>query len=220
VQGHDLTVWADAKTLLPVRMEAEERDDMGNKSEVMVKDFVFDQELDPKLFSLEPPTGYKVETKGIAEFPAAPRDPQLRDLVITPLVGIGPVKFGMSRQEVEKLLGKPDGVQELGKNGFVHMNYGSRGYFIGVSKVYGVAMISCVSQAESAVRVRDFSGKTDKGISLGASMADIIRAYGEPNSKRTNMGSTFLDYGKLDAQFTLYNDKLVGMMFNRPRPAK
>ena len=89
-----------------------------------------------------------------------------------------------------------------------------------MSKVFGVTTISCVAQVQMAVRVRDFSGKTDQGISLGASMADIIRAYGEPNSKSTNMGSTFLDYGKLEAQFTLVSDKLVGMIFNRPRVAK
>jgi hypothetical protein len=62
--------------------------------------------------------------------------------------------------------------------------------------------------------------RTPSAITLGASTADIIRAYGEPDSKQTNMGSTFLDYGKLNAQFTLVGDKLVGMTFNRPRPTK
>jgi len=215
----DLTVWADAKTRLPVRIEVEGKDD-GKAGEIIVDDFVFDKELDAKLFAFKPPAGYKLETEGVAELPAAPADPQLKDLVVTPLVGIGPVKFGMSRPEVERLLGKPDGVQEQGQHGFVNMNYGSRGCFIGVSKVFGATMISCVAQVQMAVRVRDFSGKTDKGIALGASIADIIRVYGEPDSKETNMGSTYLTYNKLDADFTLFGDKLVGMMFQRPRPAK
>jgi outer membrane lipoprotein-sorting protein len=220
MQGHDLTVWADAKTLLPVRIEVEERDDKGKKDEVIIDDFVFDKELDPKLFALEPPAGYKVETKGVAEFPPVPSDPQLKELVVTPLVGLGPVKFGMSRTEVEQLLGKPDAAEERGQNGYIHMNYGSRGFFIGVSKQFGVTTISCVAQKVMATRVRDFSGKTDKGIALGASMADILRAYGEPVSKETNMGTTYLRYNKLEAEFTLHSDRLLQMMFNRPRPAK
>jgi len=215
----ELTVWVDAKIRLPVRIEVEGKDD-GKAGEIIMDEFVFDKELDAKLFAFEPPAGYKLETEGVAELPAAPADPQLKDLVVTPLVGIGPVKFGMSRPEVERLLGKPDGVQEQGQHGFVNMNYGSRGCFIGVSKVFGATMISCVAQVQMAVRVRDFSGKTDKGIALGASIADIIRVYGEPDSKETNMGSTYLTYNKLDADFTLFGDKLVGMMFQRPRPAK
>jgi outer membrane lipoprotein-sorting protein len=220
VQGHDLTVWADAKTRLPVRLEAEEKDEKGKSHELAIDEFVFDKQLDTKLFSLEAPAGYRIETKGVAEFPATPTDPQLKDLVVTPLVGIGPVKFGMERADVEKLLGKSDAVEERGSNGYVNMSYGSRGFFIGVSKPLGVVTISCVAQKAMAFRVRDFSGKTDKGIALGASTADIIRTYGEPDSKEKKEGSTYLSYHKLQADFTLFSDKLVQMHFNRQRPAK
>jgi hypothetical protein len=118
-------------------------------------------------------------------------------LVVVPLVGIGPVKFGMTRPEVEKLLGKPDAVQELGKSGYVDLNYGSRGFFLGVSKKLGVVTISCVAQKVMATRVRDFAGKTDKGVGLAARIADVIQTYGQPNRKETKMGSTYLSYGKL-----------------------
>jgi hypothetical protein len=219
VQGQDLTVWADARTKLPVRVEAHGKDEKGKTAEVIIDEFVFDKELDARLFSFEPPAGYQFDSKGVAELPAAPDDPRLKDLVVTPLVGIGPVKFRMPRADVEKLLGKPDEIQEMGKNGAAwNLNYGSRGFFIGVSKSLGVINFSCVKKEVMFTRARDFSGKTDKGIAMGASTADVIKAYGPSNSKETKMGSIYLSYGKLWADFTFFDDKLVQMNFYLPRP--
>jgi outer membrane lipoprotein-sorting protein len=215
----DATVWADAKTRLPVRIEAEEKNADGKLSRLTLDEFVFDKELDPKLFSFEAPPGYKLDVQGIAELPAAPEDPKLKNLIVTPLVGIGPVKFGMSREQVEKALGKADAVQAEGKNGYVSMNYGSRGVFLGVSKTLGVVTISCVSQATFAIRIRDFTGKTDKGIALGEPLADVIKVYGEPDHKETNHGSTYVSYNRLQASFTFFDGKLVQMLFTKPRPA-
>ena len=214
----DLTVWADAKTRLPVRIEARETDDQGKSTEVIVDQFVFDTALDSKLFSLEPPAHDKLETKGTDNFPNSPTDPRLKDLVVTPLVGIGPVKFGMSREEVERLLGKPDGASLAPGQ----LNYGSRGLFLTVSqnKKFGFFTFACVAQKGQLYRVRDFSGKTDKGIGLGSSAGDIIRAYGPPDTKDADEGSTSLSYDKLQAIFQLLDDKLVQMIFSRPRPAK
>jgi hypothetical protein len=96
---------------------------------------------------------------GTTELPAAPKNPQQKDLIVTPLVGIGPVKFGMSRADVEKALGKADAAQEQGKNGYVQLNYGSRGFFIGVSKTRGVVIFSCSSQSPVRSCSGWFSGK-------------------------------------------------------------
>ncbi len=70
-----------------------------------------------------------------------------------------------------------------------------------------------------AFRVRDFGGKTDKGIALRAKKGDIVRVYGKPDRDETNQGSTYLSYNNLEADFTLVGDRLVQMMFRRPRPA-
>jgi hypothetical protein len=214
----DLTVWADAKTRLPVRIEGKETDEKGKTIEVMIDQFAFDQPIDPKLFSLEPPAGDRLETQGTDSFPNVPIDPRLKDLVVTPLVGIGPVKFGMLREEVERLLGKPDGAPITPNQ----LNYASRGLFIFVSenKKFGMFSFACVAQKGQLHRVRDFSGKTDKGIALGASASDIIRSYGAPDAKDVDEGSTSLSYSKLQAIFQLVDGKLVQMIFNRPRPAK
>ena len=54
----DMTLWADPQTARPVRVELEMLD--GNSHSVM-SNFRYDMELDPSLFSLEPPAGYTVQ---------------------------------------------------------------------------------------------------------------------------------------------------------------
>ncbi len=217
VEGSEITVWADAKTRLPVRMEQSYQPSPSEPAgEVIFDEYEFDKELNPKLFSFDPPAGYQFETKGNANFPDAPTDPQLKELVVTPLEGIGRVKFRVSREEVEKLLGKPDGVNQPVPGGLAILDYGSRGFYLHVSPKMGLLLIMCVSEKIMATRVRDFAGKTDKGIGLGASKAEIIKAYGEPTSHETSDGTTSLSYSKLRAEFTIFEDKLVQMMFNRP----
>src|SRR6185369_1720710 len=163
-----------------------------------------------------PPAGFQLVTVGTAEFRDPPADLKMRDLIVTPGEGIGPVKFGMSHNEVEKLLGKPE-LEEVSKSGSSSsMVYVSRGFGIRVSKDFGVMGLTCMAQKGSATRIRDFSGKTDKGIALGANAAAIIRAYGTPDSNESKLGSTYLTYKNMS--FTLFGDQLVMMWFDRPAP--
>jgi hypothetical protein len=214
----DLTVWADARTRLPVRIEGKETDGKGRTTEVIIDQFVFDQSLDPKLFSLDPPAHYMLETQGTDSFPNSPTDPPPKQLVVTPLVGIGPVKFGMSREEIEQLLGKPDGAPLAPDQ----LNYASRGLFFSMSqnKKFGMYSFACVAQKGQLYRIRDFIGKTDKGIGLGATAADIIQVYGPPDTKDADESSTSLSYDKLRTIFQLVDNKLAQMIFSRPRRAK
>jgi outer membrane lipoprotein-sorting protein len=55
-----MTVWADAKTLLPVRIEYSMGKLMGTEGTVTMSDFVFDVELDESLFEI--PDGYSTQT--------------------------------------------------------------------------------------------------------------------------------------------------------------
>jgi hypothetical protein len=78
-------------------------------------------------------------------------------------------------------------------------------------------MITSAAQKVMAVWTRDFRGMTDRGIAFGASAADIRAAYGKPDLTETEAGSTYLTYNKLNADFTLFDDRLVQMTFKRPR---
>ncbi len=209
VGARHFTVWANAKTKMPVRIEVDGKDERGRNCEIFIDKFVFDPDLKPSWFDFWVPRSYKVTTEGIANFPMPAGDPRFEDFVVTPGVGLGPVKFGMPAAEVEKLLGKPDEVDEA-KNGTVVMSYGSSlGFSLQVNLSKGVSAVSCVAQAAVKARVQDFSGQTDRGLSLGASAAEIVGLYGMPDSTEARFSSKYMVYDKLKARFTLIDDRLV-----------
>lgn len=64
--GHELTLWADPKTRLPLLVESTVR--VGDQeAHVTLSDFELDPKLDTALFHLEPPAGYKVQTVATEE---------------------------------------------------------------------------------------------------------------------------------------------------------
>jgi len=73
MEGMDFTVWADAETCLPVRMEM----CYGSPSQqylVTMSDFEFDVPLDPALFSMAVPEGYTVEERSMDISPPTEAD--------------------------------------------------------------------------------------------------------------------------------------------------
>ncbi len=99
--GTEASVWVDPHTRLPVRLETPEA---GGESTIVMDEIVFDSQLDESLFDTTPPAGYTVDSSELAEFESQPLPP----LVVTPKVGIGAVRFGMSKEEVIRILGQPD----------------------------------------------------------------------------------------------------------------
>ncbi|MGW8256151.1 MAG: zf-HC2 domain-containing protein [Thermoguttaceae bacterium] len=72
--GHGMicTLWGDPKTGMPVRIETIAPSDPNVK--MIASDFVFDVDLDESLFSLKPPTGYKVQKQTMDLSPAKEKD--------------------------------------------------------------------------------------------------------------------------------------------------
>ena len=134
------TVWANAKTKMPVRIEVDGKDEQGRNCEIVIDRFTFGTELKPTLFDFWVPASYKLTAKGAFKLPVTPEDLRFGDLVLTPAVGLGAVKFGMTAVEVEKLLGKPDEV-DAGRSGDVVMGYyASRGFSLHVIKQLGAGV--------------------------------------------------------------------------------
>lgn len=221
----ELSVWVDPNNKLPVRIEEHRRykEDGQEISVQVVRDqFVFDAPLDPKLFSFDPPEGYQVQSYGTAKLSPPHEDDEIQKPVLTPNVGLGPVKFGMLADEVKKLLGEPDKENPIGENG-VGLDYNSRGYGIQVSNVLGVWLISASSGTFSITQIREFAGQTDKGLGLGASEEDVRKAYGEPSSVEDDTdqgGYKTLYYNDLNGWFSFWRGKLDSMTFNIPRETK
>jgi hypothetical protein len=138
-------------------------------------------------------------------------------LTIEPLVGIGPVSFGMSKEEVMEHFGQPDRVFE-GK--VTKLNYvPSRGLVFVVDAEHGMNEIGCWSEGMLPSRITTFAGRTKEGIGIGATQEEIVDAYGQPD--RTSTGSRALvetlHYDKLQAKFTLNEGKLMSMILNAPK---
>jgi hypothetical protein len=169
-------------------------------------DLVYDARLDPALFSLRPPAGYTVTTHGLAELPPPPDIKLLLAPEAKPGVGLGPVKFGMTRQQVRQALGKPDKEEARGTS----LAYLSRGYSVMVSPFRGVTMITCFTQQTFAIQVRDYQGKTTEGIAMGSRRDEVERAYGKPDRIEMNgPQTTYLGYRDRGLDFVLFNDKVV-----------
>ncbi|MFC1783947.1 hypothetical protein ACFL02_10280 [Planctomycetota bacterium] len=67
----DIIVWADTETQQPLRIEVTMEGLLGKEIRSVMYDFAFDVDLDPSLFSLEPPEDYKVISQTVdASLPA------------------------------------------------------------------------------------------------------------------------------------------------------
>ena len=138
-------------------------------------------------------------------------------LIIEPLVGIGPVNFGMSEDEVMKHFGQPD---RIFQGEVTKLNYvPSRGLVFVVDAELGMNEIGCWSEGMLPSRITTFAGKTKEGIGIGATQEEIVDAYGQPD--RTSTGSRALvetlHYDKLQARFTLMEGRLMSMVLNAPK---
>ena len=141
----------------------------------------------------------------------------VEELIIEPLVGIGPVKFGMSKDEVIEHFGQPDRVHEgeVTKLSYVP----SRGLSFAIHAELGMQEIGCWSEGMLPSRITTFAGKTKEGIGIGASEEEIVAAYGQPDRTSTGSGSVIknLHYDKLSAKFSLKEDMLMTMTLGAPK---
>jgi len=215
----DTEVWVDVETRLPIRMESSSRGQDGERvMHQVVSDLVFDSQIDESLFSLTPPPGYTVETRGTAK-PLPPESDEDDEavLVATPLVGIGRAKFGMSKEDVIKAIGKPDVVLKEGSEGHEALMYYARGFQLSTHPKMGAYSIVCMTQKMFLADVRDFKGKTSEGIAMGASLKEIVEAYGKPDKQTARGQMMDVSYTKLRLSFLLADDKLVQMYLRPPR---
>jgi len=113
----------------------------------------------------------------------ADEEASVGELIIEPSVGIGPVKFGMSKEEVTKHFGLPDKVLADGTK----LNYvSSRGLSFTVDSELGLQEIGCWSEGMLPSRITTFAGKTKEGIGIGSYFALLHDFYGMPNESSPN----------------------------------
>src|ERR1035437_292289 len=122
-------------------------------------------------------------------------------IVVEPGVAIGSVHSGMTIEQITAELGQPNQTVVSASpeiNGV--LDYTN----IGLSVIPGGGGVV------RSVGVRPpFAGRTKEGIGMGASRADIIKAYGEPTAaKQIQPDSEVLRYDPLGVRFQLQDGKV------------
>ncbi len=147
-------------------------------------------------------------------------DESREEIIIEALVGIGPVRFGMSKDQVIEHFGRPDKVMAEGTK----LNYvSSKGLGFTVDSELGLQMIQCWSDnwpTELPFAVTTFTGRTKEGIGIGATQEEIVAAYGQPDRTGTDSNKGViqnLDYDKLRTRFSLLEGKLRLMILEAPK---
>jgi hypothetical protein len=148
----------------------------------------------------------------------------------------------MTKEEVIAALGKPD--RDFTEGKVTSLAYYSRGFELSILPpdqprfgLRGLYRVSCLGQHGLSIKLREFRGKTDRGLGLGATRAEIVKAYGPPDFEHVSRmkdvfgenaanpeqptGQTEVQFSKLGLSFTLYNDKTyqIGIAAPRPEPA-
>ena len=137
--------------------------------------------------------------------------------VIEPLVGTKDVRFGKRVDRLTEIFGRPSAV----RGNSIH-EYAAHGFSIATDGGRKIEQILCGS-APSFPKpewVERCKFRTKEGILMGSSRADIVSAYGTPESEkplRGNPNTSFLRYGEMDAGFLLIDDELVYMAFGSKR---
>jgi outer membrane protein assembly factor BamE (lipoprotein component of BamABCDE complex) len=150
----------------------------------------------------EPAPTERPETSGTpvpSDTASSPPETVENEMQIVPLVGIGPVKFGMSRGQVLEVLGRPERTEGSGRLVYYLT---SRGVHFVIGSRHGVRVIECWSAQypRPPLGTVTFSGKTDKGIGMGASREEIVAAYGDPERVEEEIVNVYEEPEEADSE--------------------
>jgi hypothetical protein len=153
---------------------------------------------------------------GCSKRPAQSAWTSSASMVIDPGVAIGPVRSGMTMQQVIAELGEPDRKKDS------VLEYLNLGFSVIPSKEGFVHIVLCVDPAgKEGPFTKAFAGHTKEGIGMGSSRAEVIRAYGEPTATEAidgKPGFEALRYRPLGLVFDLREARVdtMGVIFSSP----
>jgi hypothetical protein len=152
----------------------------------------------------------------------ADEDEAREELIIEPVVGIGEVQFGMSKDEIIEHFGQPDKVHTQKKG--TKLNYvASKGLGFEVDTELGLQKIQCWSESwptQLPFVVTTCSGITKEGIGIGSTKEEIVAAYGQPDRTSTDSNKGViegLDYDELRINFAVWQDMLISITLEAPK---
>ena len=118
--------------------------------------------------------------------------------VIRPGDGVGPIRLGMSKEEVHAIWGKAYKVPTSAHE------YLDHGVGVMLSDKRGVVEIACHLSEAIALPFKTFTGTTPEGVGIGATEQEVIDALGQPDKRiAREHGMVVLDYGSAGIRFVL-----------------
>ena len=118
----------------------------------------------------------------------------------------------MNRKHTEVMLGKPERL--MGDRVYEYLSHGMSVVFASDQAMGVYALLFGDMVVPGNPLVRDCKYKTIKGVGMNSTREDILRAYGPPSSiSKPGASMERLAYDKLQAFFTLRNDRVVHMEF-------
>ena len=172
-------------------------------------------------------TGRQDKEIAVAEARAAAEESLAaeEDLAIEPLVGVGPIKFGMSSGEVIKLLGEPNGVmtEPEDTSEVVGLDYIPAKGICLIIRDDSVVIIDCYSSNNPTPfeSITSFSGTTEEGIGMGSTRDEVYAAFGEPEetylvSTDTQETTHMLCYDKLMMEMAIWQGEVITISISGP----
>lgn len=145
---------------------------------------------------------------GCSEAPASVEVSAHGEFVIEPNVAVGPIRAGMSTNEVIAALGEP---QRRTANSLVYPKLGLA-VMPGEDGTAQVVMCGDVTGI-SGPFVKAFKGKTGDGIGMESSREEVVKAFGEPSQVDTFPGGQqSMQYAEQGITFTLQRGKVHHMI--------
>ncbi len=135
--------------------------------------------------------------------------------LIVPWESVGKVRKGMTTNEIEAVLGKPDKMQ--GKMMVYDKKFGMTA---GQSK-FGVLVVMCGDSSGKGPGVKKFKGRTKEGIGMGSTREEIVTSIGEPTSAKlfnAELNQEQLEYKALGFEFILEKGKVFHITVDFRKP--
>lgn len=212
----DAEVWSDPKNGLPVRLTFRAAD----AGAVLVDQIEFGPLLDEALFDLAVPSDFVVAGTTPDQLKAALNMEEAARLIMTPSVGVGEVKFGMTKDQIVGILGEPEFTLHK-----VYLNYPSLGLQLvlngrGPKGRETLGLIIANPWDAASLTRREFPGGTPEGIRIGSSVQQVHDAYGEPDPAQPSDqappdGPHLARYGKQALMFGFLDGKVAQIVMSR-----
>ncbi|MEN6627382.1 MAG: hypothetical protein ABFD69_14250 [Candidatus Sumerlaeia bacterium] len=159
------------------------------------------------------PTPAETESPAVTGDTATSTMESSDSLVITPLVGVGAIKFGMSTDQVIEVLGQPERMTVP-----MHLEYMSKGIAImapgdspDTYAVSGLMFSDLFIPESSPDKVCKY--KTADGIGTGSTLEDLQKAFGKPSRVQKVGPRLQVDYEAIGASFMLEKNRVIHMSF-------